>query len=55
MKKVPGKALSMSTTNETSKNAQASMSPDKPICDSSQVNVYLIQYLPLVIIVVLVY
>ncbi|KAB2072146.1 hypothetical protein ES319_A08G271600v1 [Gossypium barbadense] len=35
-KKVPGKALSMSTTSETSKNTQATMSPDKPICNSSQ-------------------
>ncbi|MBA0854161.1 hypothetical protein Goshw_026775 [Gossypium schwendimanii] len=36
VKKVPGKALSMSTTSETSKNAQATMSLDKPICNSSQ-------------------
>ncbi|KAG4189889.1 hypothetical protein ERO13_A08G251700v2 [Gossypium hirsutum] len=36
VKKVPGKALSMSTTSETSKNTQATMSPDKPICNSSQ-------------------
>ncbi|TYH60692.1 ubiquitin carboxyl-terminal hydrolase 23 [Gossypium raimondii] len=36
VKKVPGKALSMSTTSETSKNAQATMSLDKPICNGSQ-------------------
>ncbi|MBA0764469.1 hypothetical protein Gotri_013818 [Gossypium trilobum] len=36
VKKVPGKALSMSTTSETSKNAQATISLDKPICNSSQ-------------------
>ncbi|KHG21280.1 Ubiquitin carboxyl-terminal hydrolase 23 -like protein [Gossypium arboreum] len=36
VKKVPGKALSMSTTSETSKNTQATMSPEKPICNSSQ-------------------
>ncbi|KAK8568535.1 hypothetical protein V6N13_106443 [Hibiscus sabdariffa] len=37
VKKVPGEALSMSTTNETLKDVQATTFPDKPNCDSSQV------------------
>ncbi|XP_039029557.1 ubiquitin carboxyl-terminal hydrolase 23-like isoform X1 [Hibiscus syriacus] len=37
VKKVPGEALSMSTANEKLKDVQATRSPDKPNCDSSQV------------------